>query len=85
MRFEDLATQMTPDIYSRLREAVELGRWPNDVVLTKEQKNLCLQAIITYEVNNDVPIEQRTGYVQQSCQSAPDVISSVNVTEEIKP
>ncbi len=82
MNFDELAMNMTPDIYSRLREAVELGRWPTNAALTKEQKNLCLEAIIKYEVSNDVPVEQRTGYVPQACKSDVEKIPSVDVSQE---
>lgn len=81
MNFDELAKNMTPDIYSRLREAVELGRWPNDVPLTKDQKELCLEAIIKYELSNDVPIEQRTGHISLGCKSKPETetIPTINV------
>lgn len=82
MNFDELAQNMTPDIYSRLRQAVELGRWPTDAPLSKEQKALCLEAIIKYEVSNDIPVEQRTGYVADQCKSSADVIPSVEVDQE---
>lgn len=81
MNFDELAKNMTPDIYSRLREAVELGRWPNDVPLTKDQKALCLEAIIKYEISNDIPMEQRTGHISQGCKSKSEseTIPSINI------
>lgn len=69
MNFDELATNMTPDIYSRLREAIELGRWPTGSALTKEQKSLCLEAVIKYEVAQDIPVEQRTGFIADRCES----------------
>lgn len=69
MNFDELAANMTPDIYSRLREAIELGRWPTGSVLTKEQKALCLEAIIKYEIAQDIPVEQRTGFIADKCKS----------------
>lgn len=82
MNFDELATSMTPDIYSRLRESVELGRWPTGQPLTKEQKNLCLEAIIKYEVRNDVPVEKRTGYIAQGCKSETETIQTVTLDDE---
>lgn len=83
MNFDELATNMTPDIYSRLRESVELGRWPTGQALTKEQKNLCLEAIIKYEVRHDVPVEKRTGYIGQGCKSsAADTIATVSLNTD---
>jgi len=81
MNFDRLAQNMTPDIYSRLREAVELGRWPNQVALTKEQRNLCLEAILKYEVNQQVPQQQRTGHIEQGCKSKSQTIASVTLPD----
>lgn len=80
MNFDELATNMTPDIYSRLREAVELGRWPTGSDLTKDQKALCLEAIIKYEIAQDIPVEQRTGYISDKCESESTVETIPSVT-----
>ncbi|EIT55648.1 hypothetical protein YPPY102_2514, partial [Yersinia pestis PY-102] len=37
MELEDLISVMTPEIYQRLVQAVELGKWPDGVALTSEQ------------------------------------------------
>lgn len=63
MNFEDVAQQISPDIYQRFKEALELGKWPDGRALTKEQKEICLQAVIVYEAAQDVPEDQRVGYV----------------------
>ena len=85
MNFDELAQNMTPDIYQRLRASVELGKWPTGLALTKEQKALCLEAIIKYEISNDVPVEQRTGYMEQACKSSAEEIPSVTIETEEKP
>lgn len=84
MNFDELATNMTPDIYSRLRESVELGRWPTGQALSKEQKGLCLEAIIKYEISNDIPVEARTGYLENSCKSdsKTETIPTVSIDSE---
>ncbi|MEI7252402.1 DUF1315 family protein, partial [Pectobacterium versatile] len=38
MELNDLIDAMTPEIYQRLVTAVELGKWPDGVALTAEQK-----------------------------------------------
>jgi uncharacterized protein YeaC (DUF1315 family) len=81
MNFDSLAQNMTPDIYSRLREAVELGRWPNQIALSKEQRNLCLEAILKYEISQQVPQERRTGYIDQGCKSKSETIATVTLTD----
>lgn len=42
-QLDDVVTALTPDIYQRLATAVELGKWPDGVPLTPEQKENCLQ------------------------------------------
>ena len=61
MDLKQLLNSITPDIYSRLKLGVEIGKWPDGKSLTSEQKELCMQAIIAYE--QGIPEDQRTGYV----------------------
>ncbi|TXR53876.1 DUF1315 family protein [Reinekea thalattae] len=82
MNFDELASNMTADIYQRLKESVELGRWPTGGELSKEQKALCLEAILKYEIAQQIPVEQRTGYLpSNSCGPANEVdtIDSINL------
>lgn len=46
---ESLLQAMTPDIYERLRQSVETGKWLDGNPLTEQQKDTCLQAIIMYQ------------------------------------
>lgn len=62
MKFEDLVTSMTPTIYENIKRAVELGKWPNGLKLTDEQRNTCMQAIIAYD-NKNTKREEQTGYI----------------------
>ena len=43
MNLDDIINSMTPEVYQRLSTAVELGKWPDGVTLTEEQKENCLQ------------------------------------------
>ncbi|MDB9894814.1 MAG: YeaC family protein [Reinekea forsetii] len=81
MNFDSLAQNMTPDIYSRLREAVELGRWPNQVPLSKEQRSLCLEAVLKYEINQQIPEQRRTGFIEQGCRSKSETIPTVTLPD----
>ncbi|MFB9885066.1 YeaC family protein [Balneatrix alpica] len=65
MDFATLARTMTPEIYQSLKQAVELGKWPNGQRLTEEQRTLCLEAIITWSETN-LPPEQRIGFIDRS-------------------
>ncbi|MGO3569486.1 MAG: YeaC family protein, partial [Serratia grimesii] len=49
MDVKDLIAAMTPEIYQRLVLAVELGKWPDGVALTPEQKENSLQAVMLWQ------------------------------------
>lgn len=66
--FEDLVATMTPEICDNMRRAVELGKWPDGRALSREQRELCMQAVLAWEVQN-LPEDQRTGYMEQACKS----------------
>lgn len=54
MEVKDLIAAMTPEIYQRLVQAVELGKWPDGVALTPEQKEHSLQAVMLWQSMNNV-------------------------------
>ncbi|AVU35742.1 MULTISPECIES: YeaC family protein [Serratia] len=54
MDVKDLIEAMTPEIYQRLVQAVELGKWPDGVALTPEQKENSLQAVMLWQSMNNV-------------------------------
>ncbi|BEM87151.1 YeaC family protein [Serratia surfactantfaciens] len=54
MDVKDLIAAMTPEIYQRLVRAVELGKWPDGVALTPEQKENSLQAVMLWQSMNNV-------------------------------
>ncbi|NIB41130.1 YeaC family protein [Pseudomaricurvus alkylphenolicus] len=62
MNFEELLGSITPEIYENLKRAIEIGKWPDGRVLTDEQRQHCMQAVIAYE-HQHVSAEERTGYV----------------------
>ncbi|EGG98534.1 hypothetical protein imdm_2239 [gamma proteobacterium IMCC2047] len=75
--FTEKARSLDEQAYLALKTALELGKWPTGDRLTAEQKEICMQTIISYEVQN-LPEEQRTGYMEQACSSqSADKIDSV--------
>ncbi|UZE21589.1 DUF1315 family protein [Pseudomonas sp. B21-056] len=67
--FAQMIENITPDIYQSLKLAVEIGKWADGNKLTAEQRELSLQAMIAWEIQN-LPEEERTGYMgPQECQS----------------
>ena len=67
--FVEVASTISVEVYESFKLAVEIGKWPDGRKLSQEQKELCLQAMIAYELKH-VPEDQRTGYMgPQECSS----------------
>ncbi|WP_447747891.1 YeaC family protein [Pseudomonas nicosulfuronedens] len=75
--FAEMIQNITPDIYESLKLAVEIGKWPDGRKLTVEQKELSLQAMIAWELDN-LPEDQHTGYMgPQACESHAEPIPNI--------
>ena len=59
---DELIDAITPEVYQKLRTAIELGKWETGQPLSDEQKEYCLQAVIAYE-HRYVQVEQRTAFM----------------------
>ena len=46
MNIEQMLAVLNPEIVERLKTAVEIGKWPNGIALTKEQRETCMQAVL---------------------------------------
>lgn len=51
---------MTPEIYERLRQAVETGKWPDGTPLNEEQKASSMQAVMLYQAKIEKSSEHMT-------------------------
>lgn len=72
MRTEEMLAAVTPQVYEQFKKAIEIGKWPDGRVLTPEQKQTCMQAVIAYEHAN-VPESERVGFVPPKTEPcAPD-------------
>ena len=60
MNIDDMISGMTPEIYQRLVTAVELGKWPDGVALTAEQKENCLQLVMLWQARYNVDAQHMT-------------------------
>ncbi|EPO8809914.1 YeaC family protein, partial [Acinetobacter baumannii] len=72
MNIEQMLSVLNPEIVERLKTAVEIGKWPNGVALTKEQRETCMQAVIAWELKN-LPEEQRSGYIDRGTKEEGEV------------
>jgi len=60
MNIDEIVSNMTPEIYQRLSTAVELGKWPDGVALTPEQKENSLQLVMLWQARNNVQAQHMT-------------------------
>ncbi|PWC10305.1 YeaC family protein [Brenneria corticis] len=60
MQLDDLIDAMTPEIYQRLATAVELGKWPDGVALSAQQKENCLQMVMLWQARHNQQAEHMT-------------------------
>ncbi len=67
MDFKTAIQQLTPTMYSDLKRAVALGRWPDGTPLTDQQKQHCMQAVIAYD-QLFVAEEERVGFMEPTNQ-----------------
>lgn len=75
--FNEMIKNITPEIYQSLKLAVEIGKWADVNKLTAEQRELSLQAMIAWEMQN-LPEEERTGYMgPQECQSKATEVPNI--------
>ncbi|NBM55577.1 DUF1315 family protein [Proteus sp. G2669] len=62
MEVNELISMVTPEIYQRISTAVELGKWPDGVALTDEQKEHCMQIVLLWQAkNNHIPEHMTVG------------------------
>lgn len=66
MTYEELVQKLNPEVVRSLKRAVELGKWPDGRPLSKEQRDICLEAVIYYEAKQQIPAKERTGYIDRS-------------------
>ena len=84
MNIEQMLAVLDADIVARLRTAVEIGKWPNGVVLTKEQRQTSMQAVIAWEAQN-LPENERPGYIDKGHKEEGDECDSHVPEPEFKP
>lgn len=69
--FTSAATGLDQATYTSLKRALELGRWPDGRRLEPRQREICMEAVLTWEAAH-LPPEERTGYIERgACSDAP--------------
>lgn len=72
MQFQKLIDTITPEIYTNLKQAVEIGKWPDGRAVTGEQRELCMQAVIAYETQH-IAESERTGFIDRGNKAEGDL------------
>ncbi|MFT3929958.1 MAG: DUF1315 family protein [Spongiibacteraceae bacterium] len=72
MQFQQIIETITPEIYANLKTAIEIGKWPDGRSLSSEQRELCLQAVIAYELKN-IPESERTGFIDRGSKAEGEI------------
>ncbi|MGK0442465.1 MAG: hypothetical protein ACJA0N_002276 [Pseudohongiellaceae bacterium] len=70
--YEQVIAQLNPDIYQNFKRAIEVGKWPDGRVVSKEQRANCMAAAIAYE-QKFVPEEQRIGYIDKGSKAEGEI------------
>lgn len=65
MTFDKMVAQMTPAMYDSFKQAIALRKWPDGQRLSQEQTELCLEAVMKYEVAHDIPENERVGHLER--------------------
>lgn len=59
---------VTEAIYRAFVQAIEIGRWPDGRRLSEQQRELCMQAIIEYDLQHN-PEHQRIGFIDKGAKA----------------
>ncbi|TNV22247.1 DUF1315 family protein [Buttiauxella sp. B2] len=60
MNLDEMLASMTPEVYQRLVTAVELGKWPDGVALTPDQKENSLQLVMMWQTRHNTDPQHMT-------------------------
>ena len=80
----ELVESLTPSMVSDLKQAIELGKFPDGRVVSCEQKELMIEATIFYDALK-LPEEKRTGFIHRKKQASGimDVASDIIPSKDI--
>ena len=80
----ELVESLTPSMVSDFKQAIELGKFPDGRVVSREQKELMIEATILYDALK-LPEEERTGFIHRKKQASGimDVTSDIIPSKDI--
>lgn len=69
MEYNQLIAQLTPEVYLRLKTAIEIGKWPDGRPLSQDQKASCMEAVLRYQTMK-LDAQEHSGYMSDKCASS---------------
>ena len=80
----ELVESLTPSMVSDLKQAIELGKFPDGRVVSSDQKELMIEATILYDALK-LPEEERTGFIHRKKQASgiTDDVSDIIPSKDI--
>ncbi|HBX26868.1 MAG TPA: DUF1315 domain-containing protein [Gammaproteobacteria bacterium] len=84
---DDLVFSLTPEMAGDLKRAIELGKFPDGRIVSKQQRELMLEATIVYD-SLKLPEQERTGFIHRTktasgiLDSATDIIPSKDIDHD---
>ena len=81
----ELVESLTPSMVGDLKQAIELGKFPDGKVVSNEQKELMIEATILYDALK-LPEEDRTGFIHRKKQASGlmDIVSNIVPSKDIE-
>lgn len=61
---QTILDSLTPEIVDKFRTAIELGKWADGRILTEDQRQTCMQAVMVWE-HEYLPPQDRVGYINK--------------------
>lgn len=84
MDYETLVARMDANTCEALKRAIETGKFPDGRRLTDEQRALCMEAVLAWEVRH-LPPEQRTGYIDRGTKTEGEQCASDDHAHDEQP
>lgn len=88
MTVDQLIASMTPDIRAKLTRAVELGKWPDGVRLSDEQRETIMEALMLWQAryephNGEAYTIDDSGEMRFLCDSEKERLEAAHATFKI--
>jgi uncharacterized protein YeaC (DUF1315 family) len=79
--YEALIDSLTPELYERLKTAVETGRWPDGRPLSEAQRSHSMSAVIAWGERH-LPPEERIGFIDRGRKGGPGSLARTGSSEQ---